>query len=677
MSRKIILTAALPYANGNIHVGHMMEYLMADIWVRFQKQFGNDCLYICGADTHGTPIMIEARKQGITPEQLIEGKYKEHSQVFADFQVQFSNFSSTNSEENRILCEAIFKKAQEKGHILEKPVEQLYCSHDKMFLPDRFVKGTCPKCGALDQYGDSCDVCGATYSPTEMKDAACSVCGTTPIKKTTQHLFFQLEHFRTFLMEWLPKHTAPEVANKMLEWFNEPLRNWDITRDNPYFGFEIPGYPGKFFYVWVDAPMGYVSSTKEYCQKHGLDFDSYWKSEKSEVYHLIGKDITYFHTLFWPALLKTADLRTPTQVWAHGHLLVNGKKMSKSKGTMIPARTYLDHLNPAYLRYYFASKMNSTMDDLDLNLDDFVQRVNSDLVGKITNLGSRGAQMLKKRLDGKLCPMDKEGQAVFEKAAAKAEMIAEFFEKRDFSKAISEIRGIADDANRYFDEKAPWKKIETDPEEVRKVLTSTLNIFKAIAIYLKPVLPDYTAKVEKLFAAKSEWNWQSAKTAITQGEIGDYEHLMQRIEADAVKNLIAATQPAEPPPTPATDAKKKSSTSAASANPPAEIEMDDFSKVDLRIAKIIKAESVPEADKLLKLTVDVGSLGQKTIFAGIKSAYKPEALEGRLTMIVANLKPRKMKFGLSEGMVLAAGGGGSELFILSPDSGAKPGDKVK
>lgn len=685
-NRRIILTAALPYANGTLHLGHLTEYLMADMWVRFQKMRGHECHYICGADTHGTPIMIEARRQGIPPEKLIENKYAEHTAEFAGFQIEFSHFSSTNSAENRELCEDIFRKAQAKGHIAELPVKQLYCEHDKMFLPDRFVKGTCPKCSSEDQYGDSCDVCGATYAPSEMKNPHCSVCKTKPVEKESKHLFFKLEDFRDFLKEWLPKHTASEVANKMLEWFNEPLRNWDITRDAPYFGFEIPGYPGKFFYVWVDAPMGYVSSTRQFCAAHGLRFEDFWKADaKTEVYHLIGKDITYFHTLFWPALLKTGDLRTPTQVWAHGHLLVNGKKMSKSKGTLVALKTYLKHLDPAYIRYYFATKMNSTMDDLDLNFDDFVQRVNSDLVGKITNLGSRGAQMLKKRLDGRLVPLDNDGAKLYARVAAAGEAIAKHYETRDYSKALSEIRTLADEANKYFDDKAPWKTVEAHPDSVRPVLSTTLNVFRALAIYLKPVLPVYAAKVERLFGA-SGWDWAAATTPLTAGTINDFEHLMNRIEPEKIQAIIADSTPADaatavPPAAkskaPATEKTAAPKPAPAAAEAPGEIEIDAFTKVDLRIAKIVKAEAVPEADKLLKLQVDLGPLGTRQIFAGIKSAYAPEKLEGRLTVVVANLKPRKMKFGMSEGMVLAAGDGGGSLFIMSPDEGAKPGDKVK
>ena len=671
-NRRILLTAALPYANGPIHLGHLVEYLQADFWNRFQKMRGHECHYICADDTHGTAIMVEAKKRGISPEQLIDGVWKDHTKDFADFQIEFSHYSSTNSGENRELCEQFWVAMKSQNHTTIKSVEQLYCNHDKMFLPDRFVKGSCPKCGAKDQYGDNCDVCGATYSPNDLKDAYCSICGNAPIKKNSDHLMFQLDHFRDFLLHWLPGHTSKEMANKMKEWFNEPLRDWDISRDAPYFGFQIPGHPDKFFYVWVDAPMGYISSSLQFSKKSGMQFDDFWKSENTEVYHFIGKDIVYFHTLFWPALLKTAGYRTPTQVFVHGRLTINGEKMSKSKGTNIPARIYLNHLDPQLLRYYYASKLSNTVDDFDWSESDFANRVNSDLIGKITNLGSRGAQMLKKKIDGKMSDMDADGEKLVNLAASKSEEIAQLYEAREFSRAIAEIRSLADETNRYFDEKAPWKTIETDVTGTKQVLTTTLNIFRILSIYLKPILPDYARKVEKLFSEKP-YSWSDAQKSITNHAIQDYEHLAQRVETEKVKAMMEDSKPRTSINTPnavATPAAKVNNDSS-------EIEIDLFSKVDLRIAKIIEAEEVKDADKLLRLKVDVGHLGTKQIFAGIRSAYNAADLIGRHTIIVANLKPRKMKFGLSEGMVLAAGGGGKELFILSPDPGAKPGDKVK
>ncbi|MEK6772762.1 MAG: methionine--tRNA ligase [Bdellovibrionota bacterium] len=686
--RKILVTAALPYANGYIHLGHLVEYLQADFWTRFQNLRGNDCAYICADDTHGTPIMVRAREMGITPEQLIADSWKEHTKDFSDFQIEFAHYSSTNSEENKKLCEEFYSQMKEKKHISRKNIKQLYCNHDKMFLPDRFVKGTCPKCGSKDQYGDSCDVCSSTYSPADLKDQHCSICGTTPVDKDSEHVFFELNSFKEYLREWLPKHTSPEINNKMLEWFNEDLRPWDISRDEPYFGFAIPGENKKFFYVWVDAPMGYVSSTLQWCKKTGRNFDEYWKSEKHELYHFIGKDIVYFHTLFWPALLKTAGFRSPTAVWVHGRLMINGEKMSKSKGTMVPARCYLNHLNPTYLRYYYATKLNSSLDDFDLNMEDFTSRVNSDLIGKITNLASRGAQMLNKKFNSEMSECDPDGLKLVKRFQSQSEIIAAHFEGREFAKATSEIRALADEANRYFDEKTPWKTIDTNPTETQKVLTSTLNLFRILAIYLKAFLPVFAAKAEKLIQEKP-WKWSDSQKILSGQKIEAYKHLANRIEPEKVKAMMDESQKinqeisvqrtkASTAPTAETTSKATATApSTTAAGTPAEIEIDDFMKVDLRIAKIISAEAIPEADKLLKLQVDIGDGKPRQIFAGIKAAYKPEDLIGRLTVVVANLKPRKMKFGMSEGMVLAAGPGGSELFILSPDSGALPGQRVK
>ncbi len=690
--RKILLTCALPYANGPLHLGHMFEHLYADFWTRFQKMRGHEVLFICADDTHGTPIMVEARKRGITPEQLIDLAWKDHTRDFKDFQIEHTHYSSTNSQANRELCEHFYLKMKEKGHLGSKSIQQLFCTHDKMFLPDRFVKGECPKCGSKDQYGDSCDVCGSTYNPVDLKNSYCAVCGNPPVQKPSEQIMFKLNDFNGYLRDWLPSHTSKEVGNKMLEWFNEPLRDWDISRNAPYFGFQIPGHTDKYFYVWVDAPMGYVSSTKEYLDKTGGNFEDYWKSDKSEVYHLIGKDIVYFHTLFWPALLKAADFRTPSSVWVHGHVMVNGEKMSKSKGTFLSARVYLEHLDPMYLRYYFASKFSSGVDDVDFNLEDFAQRTNSDLIGKITNLASRGAQMLNSKIDGVMSEPDSEGQALLQKAQMKSEEIATHFENREFVKAINEIRSLADEANRYFDEKAPWKTLEADPVGTKKVLTTTLNLFRMLAIYLKPVLPHYTAKVEKLFNEPA-YNWNSAQTILKNHKINAYEHLATRIDPLKVKAMMDSNKKeieekaardakagfVKGPAQAATAAAPAAGTTPADRNAerPAEISIDDFGKIDLRVAEIVDAEEIKEADKLLRLKVNLGPLGERQIIAGIKAAYKPEQLKGRHVLVVANLAPRKMKFGMSEGMVLAAGTGGSELFVLSPDSGAKPGDKVK
>lgn len=680
--RSIIATAALPYANGSIHIGHLVEYIQADVWTRFQKMRGHDCAYICADDTHGTAIMVKARERGITPEALIAETHAEHAKDFADFGVEFDIYSSTNTDENRELAEEFYKKMRDGGHTSVRGIEQLYCEHDKMFLPDRFVKGTCPSCGSTDQYGDSCDKCSATYGPSELKSPYCSVCKNTPVIKSADHIFFKLNDFKNFLQEWMPGHTQKDVAAKLMEWFETDLRDWDISRDAPYFGFEIPGYPGKYFYVWVDAPIGYVSSTWQWCKTNGRDFASLWretdgKARPSEIYHFIGKDITYFHCLFWPAMLKAAGFRQPNQVFVHGHLTVNGEKMSKSKGTSITARTYLNHLDPMYLRYYYACKLTGSVNDLDLNVTDFVNRVNSDLVGKITNLGSRGAQMLKKRIDGRLGKLPADGAKIVELARSKSELIAAHYEAREYAKAVTEIRELADEANKYFDEKAPWNMIKDDVEATRGVLTATLNIFRLLAIYLKPVIPRFADRVAALLG-ENPYSWADLEKNLEGTIIGDYEHLATRVEMEKFDRIIEDSKPTD-----AVKTQVAAKTAGAAATKstvdeaPREIEFDDFAKVDLRIAKIIEAEEIAEADKLLRLKVDLGEMGERQIIAGIKSAYRARDLVGRLTVIVANLKPRKMKFGMSEGMVLAAGPGGKDLFILSPDQGAEPGQKVK
>lgn len=684
--RKILMTTALPYANGYIHIGHLVEYLQADYWNRFQNMRGNQCTFICADDTHGTPIMVKAREQGITPEQLIAKSYEEHTADFRDFQVEFAHYGSTNSDENRQLIEHFYAKFKDGGHIVSRAIKQLYCNHDKMFLPDRFVKGTCPNCGAKEQYGDSCDVCGATYSPADMKDVHCSLCGTAPVLKDSESIFFKLNDYKKYLEEWIPKHCATDIGKKMLEWFNEDLHDIDISRDEPYFGFPIPGTNNKkFFYVWVDAPMGYMSSTQQWAAKNGKTLADIWQDSQREVYHFIGKDIARFHTIFWPAFLKAAEFRAPNHVFVHGHLMVNGEKMSKSKGTFIAARTYLNHLNPEFLRYYYATKLNGTAEDIDLNLEDFVTRVNSDLVGKITNLASRGAQMLKKKMDGLMTTPDAQGAELIRYAQGKSEEIAKHYEARDFVKATNDIRALADKANQYFDEKAPWKTLEADPKGTKEVLTTTLNVFRILAIYLKPILPHYTVKVEKLFGEKA-YVWADAQKVLSNVGIQDYEHLASRIEADKVKAMVeeakalnekitaekkaastATAKPAAAAATPAASADGKS----------AEITFDDFMKVDLRVGTVVDAEEIKEADKLLRLKIDIGGGEIRQIISGIKAAYSPEKLKGRQVLVCVNLAPRKMKFGMSEGMVLAAGEGGSDLFVLSPDTGAKTGQRVK
>lgn len=529
MSNPIIVTSALPYANNSLHLGHMVEYLQTDFWVRYQKMLGKDCIYICGEDTHGTPVMISALEQKIKPEELIAKSKEERLKDFKDFGVEFDHYSSTNAPSNREIVEEVYKTLKDNDQVALKSIKQLYCNHDKMFLPDRFVKGICPNCKAEDQYGDSCDKCGATYSTFEVIDPKCSLCGSTPVEKESDHVFVKLNEFNEFLKEWTKDHTSPEVYKKLKEWTDEELRDWDISRDEPYFGFEIPGHKGKYFYVWVDAPCGYIAFTKEWCEKNQKNFDHYWKNPETEIYHFIGKDIVYFHALFWPALLKNTDYTLPKEVFVHGFLKVNGEKMSKSKGTFIKARTYLDHLDPMYLRYYFACKLNSGLGDLDLNFSDFVQRVNSDLIGKITNLGSRGGQMLGKKLNGVIGPVDEAGQSVIDFSKSKKEDIITHYGNRDFGKAMEAIRSIADHANAYFDKEEPWKTIKEDPEKARVVLSSILNVFRDMAIYLKPVLPEYSNKVSALFN-EEEYTFDSLAKTLKNVEINAYEHLAKRVD---------------------------------------------------------------------------------------------------------------------------------------------------
>lgn len=666
--RRIVITSALPYANGDIHIGHLVEYLQTDFWARFQKMRGHECLYICADDTHGTPVMIRARNEGITPEALIARSHENHSRDFNQFGIAFDNYYTTNSPENQAFCERIFKALESSGHVVSRDVPQLYCEKDGMFLPDRFVRGTCPNCGSANQYGDSCDACGATYSTADLKDATCSVCGATPVMKASEHLFVELEHFRDYLREWLPQHTARDVANKLLEWFGEPLKAWDISRDAPYFGFEIPGYKGKYFYVWVDAPVGYLASLQNWCTRQGKQFDDYWNNPEVERYHVIGKDIVRFHCLFWPSMLHSAKLLGPNQVFVHGFLTVNGEKMSKSKGTFISARTYLNHLNPLYLRYYYACKLNGTTDDLDLNLEDFTNRVNAELVGKITNLASRGAQMLQKKMDGRMGSMDAAGREVLYYAQSRAESIAKHFEARNFGQVMVEIRDIADRSNKYFDEAAPWNTIKTDPEAARCVLTSILNHFRVMAIYLKPILPEYVQNTETLFQ-EAPYTWDSAQQVLENHLLAPYAYLAQRVEPAAIQAMVEASKPTTPPVNvvakPAVEPVKET------------IDYDTFSKTDLRVATVVEAGYVEGADKLLRVLLDIGEEKPRQVFAGIRKAYDPAKLVGRQVVMVANLAPRKMKFGLSEGMILAAGNPDGALFVVAPDSGAIAGATVK
>ncbi|HBL87036.1 MAG TPA: methionine--tRNA ligase [Alcanivorax sp.] len=669
--RKILVTSALPYANGPIHLGHLLEYIQTDIWVRFQKLRGEQCLYVCADDAHGTAIMLKAEEKGITPEQQIEQVKAEHERDFAAFQIRFDNYYSTHSPENKALSEMIFQRNKDAGYILEKTITQLYDPEKGMFLADRFVRGTCPKCKTADQYGDNCEACGATYSPSELIDPYSAVSGATPVEKETTQLFFDLPKFEPLLREWTRSGSLQEgVANKLQEWM-EDLQPWDISREAPYFGFEIPGYPGKYFYVWMDAPVGYMASFQNLCEREGINFDDYWKADSdAELYHFIGKDIINFHGLFWPAMLDGAGLRKPTAIFSHGFVTVNGAKMSKSRGTFIMARTYLDHLDPEYLRYYFAAKLNSRVDDFDLNLEDFAQRVNTDLVGKVVNIASRTGNFVKK-FGGRLGD-DLDNPLLTREAQEAASRIAAFYEQREFSKAMREIMSLADHANGYIADKAPWSLAKEDgkEQEVLAICTTALNVFRLLVLYLKPVLPGLAERAEA-FLDIPPLTWADAGTLLLDHPINKFKPLLSRVDMAHIEAMLADSRDTNP---------AASAGEAAAQDTPEEeddtITIDDFLKVKLRAARIAKAAPVEGADKLLQLTLDVGELGERNVFAGIKSKYRPEDLEGRMVVLVANLAPRKMKFGVSEGMVLAAGPGGSEIYLLSPDNGAKPGQRV-
>ncbi|MBT4082318.1 MAG: methionine--tRNA ligase [Gammaproteobacteria bacterium] len=681
--RKILITSALPYANGSIHIGHLVEYIQTDIWSRFQKMQGNTCYYVCADDAHGTPIMLRAQNEGITPEALIADVAEEHQADFADFMIGFDNYHSTHSEENRECATDIYCRLRDAGHITTRTIEQAYDPEREMFLPDRFIKGTCPKCGAEDQYGDNCEKCGATYSTTELKNAVSAVSGAKPITKESEHYFFKLSDYEEMLKKWTHDgHLQSEVAKKLDEWFEAGLQEWDISRDAPYFGFEIPDSDNKYFYVWLDAPVGYMASFKNFCSKNDVDFDAFWSKESdAELYHFIGKDIIYFHALFWPAMLHGAGYRTPTAINAHGFLTVNGQKMSKSRGTFIKARSWLNHLNPEALRYYFAAKLGHGIEDLDLNLDDFRARVNSDLVGKVVNIASRCAGFISKRFDGQLSAEIAE-PALYQSFVDQGVSIAQHYEDRDFGRAIREIMALADQANRYIDEKKPWVLAKEAGKEqaVQDACSVGLNLFRALMTYLKPVLPQMAENVESFLNAGA-LSWDALQQPLEGTTINKFKPLLQRVDEKAVEALLEESK--ESLQAAAVETEEKSSSATTSATTDAaiepiadEIQYEDFAKIDLRIARIVKAEAVEKADKLLQLTLDLGE-EQRNVFAGIKSAYNPEELEGKLTVMVANLAPRKMRFGVSEGMVLAAGPGGKEIHILEPDSGAKPGMRVK
>ncbi|EMF4708954.1 methionine--tRNA ligase [Providencia stuartii] len=672
VANKLLVTCALPYANGSIHLGHILEHIQADIWVRYQRMRGKEVHFICADDAHGTPIMLKAQQLGVSPEDMIAAVNKEHQDDFAGFAISYDNYHSTHSEENKQLSELIYNKLKNNGFIKNRTISQLYDPEKGMFLPDRFVKGTCPTCKAEDQYGDNCEVCGATYSPTELINPRSVVSGATPEMRDTEHFFFDLPAFSDMLQAWTRSGALQEqVANKMQEWFESGLQQWDITRDAPYFGFEIPDAPGKYFYVWLDAPIGYMGSFKNLCDKRGnINFDEFWnKDSKTDLYHFIGKDIVYFHSLFWPAMLEGSGYRKPTNLFVHGYVTVNGAKMSKSRGTFITARSYLDHLDADCLRYYYAAKLSSRIDDIDLNLEDFVQRVNSDIVNKVVNLASRNAGFIAKRFGGKLSDNIAD-PALYQQFIDAAQIIGDAYTSREYGKAVREIMALADLANRYVDEKAPWvvAKQEGKDQELQDICSMGINLFRVLMTYLKPILPGLAKRAEAFL--NIELTWDSITTPLTHHDVAPFKALFTRIEMAKVEAMVEASKESIKP--------AKVLTGPLADDPIQEtITFDDFAKIDLRIALIKQADFVEGSDKLLKLQLDIGG-ETRQVFSGIRSAYPaPKVLEGRLTVMVANLAPRKMRFGLSEGMVMAAGPGGKDIYLLSPDSGAQPGMQVK
>lgn len=685
MPRRILVTSALPYANGPIHIGHLVEYIQTDIWVRFQKLSGNDCRYFCADDTHGTAIMISAQKNGVTEEEFIAKMSQEHQQDFGGFGIQFDNYGSTHSDENRELCGEFWQSLRDADLVVEKDVHQLFDPEKKTFLADRFVRGTCPKCKSENQPGDNCSKCGAAYTPADLIDPKSTLSGATPELKTAKHLFVHLEKLHDFLNEWTQsgQHLQDEVANYLKGHFlHDELRDWDVSRPGPYFGFEIPDSPGDYWYVWFDAPIGYIASTWQWCKANGEDLAKWWKNPETEVHHFIGKDITYFHTLFWPGMLKTAGYNLPNKVHIHGFLTVDGKKMSKSDGTFVKAATYLKHLDPAYLRYFYASKLGPRLDDLDMNLEEFADKINSDLVGKVVNLASRTAKFVE--ATGLSAEYPDDG-GLFEKGAAAGDQIAKAYEDCDLNKAMRLILELADAANPFIEANKPWelRKDPANAQQLQDVCTVGLNLFRQIVVYLSPVLPKLAEQTGELLNDPIT-SWDQAKTPLTCTAVNKFNHLMKRVEADKVKAMIddskeeaAAEAPAEANQADEMAAKFNDSAQPMVDEPMAEeCTIDDFVKVDLRVARVLSAEQVPEARKLLKLTLSLGGDHRKQVFAGIKAAYNPEDLVGRLVVMVANLKPRQMKFGLSEGMVCASGPGGEEVFLLSPDEGAKPGQRI-
>ena len=675
--RQILVTSALPYANGPIHIGHLVEYLQTDIWVRFQKMMGNRCIYICADDTHGTAIMLSAQENGISEEEFIAKVSEAHQADFAGFGIEFDHYGSTNSEENRAVCHEIWQALRDADMVIEEDIDQLFDVEEGVFLADRFVRGTCPNCGSKDQPGDNCGSCGTTYTPAELVDPVSTMSGTKPEIRSAKHLFVQIEKLHGFLDEWTQSGTLPsESANYLKNFFlNEPLRDWDISRPGPYFGFEIPDSPGNYWYVWFDAPIGYIGSTQQWCDANGEKLDDWWRSDSTEIHHFIGKDIQYFHTLFWPAMLKTAGYSLPTKVHIHGFLTVDGEKMSKSRGTFIQAETYLNHLDPSYLRYYYATRLSSRVEDLDLNPEEFVSKINSDLVGKVVNLASRTAKFIQGVGFSAEYPDD---GGLFETFAKRGDEIAEAYEAGDFGKATRMIMELADQANPFVESNAPWelRKDESKEQQLQDVCTVALNLFRSLTIYLAPILPELAQKAGELFGEELT-SWEQSKTPVTGREINKFQHMMQRVDPKKIEAMIEESKELAAADAPAPVGEWNDSGDALAADPIAEeITIDDFFKTDLRVARIIEAKEVPEARKLVQLTLSLGGDETRNVFAGIKSAYELDELTGRLVVMVANLAPRKMKFGVSEGMIVAAGPGGEDIFILSPDEGAVPGQRV-
>jgi len=683
--RRILVTSALPYANYHLHIGNMLEHIQTNFWVRFQKLRGHRCISLCADDTHGTAIMISAQQQGIGEEELIARMQKTHIDDIAGFDAAYDNYGSTNSPENLALCEEIWTAIRKAGLVVEKDVTQLFDPKAGTFLADRQVKGTCPKCRAPGQYGDNCDKCGATYSPADLIDPTSAFTGATPEVRSASHLFIEIERLHQFLAEWTTSgdHLQSEVANYLAGHFlHEPLRDWDVSRPAPYFGFEIPDSPGNYWYVWFDAPIGYMASTRQWCERHGEKFDDWWRSDETEIHHFIGKDITYFHTLFWPAMLHSSGFQLPTKVHIHGFLTVGGEKMSKSKGTFVRASTYLEHLDPSYLRYYYASKLGPRVDDLDLNLDEFVTKINSDLVGKVVNLASRTAKFVEKT--GLAAEYPDDG-GLFRQAADEGQAIAEAYEQCDTNRAMRQIMAIADRANQFIEHAQPWV-LHKDPakkQPLQDVCTVGLNLFRQIAVYLAPVLPRLARQTGDLLG-KPIGHWDESQAPLLGAPVRRFKHMMTRVDKKQVDAMIEASKESQASapgvlPVPSDESSYSDSARPLADVPLAEIcSFDDFQKVDLRVARIVAAEDVPTANKLVHLTLSLGGEKPLNVFAGIKAAYKPEDLVGRLVVCVANLAPRKMKFGTSEGMIVAAvGAGGKELFLVAPDEGARPGQRVQ